>query len=473
MSRPKRQLLQATSFRLALAHAAVFLALFVSMGAGGLVLLHHVQLEALDASITAQAAKLETLGARAGSAPFLHALSVLQKNTADWEIRLSDHDGRRLVGDLPDVGWPVGFATRTLVEGDQPHGAAETVRARTQRLADGARLTLGRDLGPLNRSGEEAAAVLALGAIVALISVLGLGWGMSRRVLRRLTQMDAVMAAFAQGDVQARVGASSARSDLDDLAASMDAMLDHIASLTEGLRRVSASVAHDLKRPLIQHNLEIADALAGPQDAERLRSALEGATRRTDEAIAIFDTMLRLAELDAGAPGLPRSPVDVRAVATRVVAAYAPRAEDEGRSLQLVEGVTAEIQANERLLGLMLANMIDNGLVHTPIGSRVEVRVTPTPPQIAVWDSGPGVAPEELLSIFDPFHRADPARTTPGSGLGLALVASAARALGAEVEARMSQGGFEVVLVFADANDLAPQRVSSPVTRPAHHLTAG
>lgn len=451
MPRPRRGWLQATSFRLALAQAAVFLALFVAAGAVGLVTLHRAQAQALDASISAQAEKLEALGEHAGPAALLRALGVLQHDTDDWEVRLTDPRGRKLGGDLPDAVWPLGFADRTLVEGDRAHEPPETIRARTQRLADGALLTLGRDLGPLKRADAAAAAALSLAALLTVVSALALGWWVSRRALRRLDEMDAAVSAFAGGDLHARVGApQEGRSDLDALSSSVDAMLDRIAELTEGLRRVSASVAHDLKRPLIRHNQEIAEALEGPAEPERLRIALEAAARRTDEALAVFDTMLRLAELDAGAPALPREPVDLRAVAARVVAAYAPRAEDEGRSLALVDGFPAVVRGDARLLGLVVANLVDNALVHTSPGARVEVRVTPTPPRLAVWDDGQGVPAEDLEAIFRPFHRGDRARTSQGAGLGLALVASAAKALRARASARFSQGGFEVEIVFEE-----------------------
>ena len=427
----------------------MFLALFVATGTLALAALHQAQAKALDASISAQSEKLEELSEHAGSAALIRALSVLQHDTDDWEVRLADPHGRRLAGDLPDRAWPPGFASRTLVEGDRPHEPPETIRARTQRLADGSVLTLGRDLGPSRRADAAAAAALALAALLTVVSALALGWWVSRRALRRLDEMDAAVTTFAQGDLQARVGAPhGARSDLDALAASVDAMLDRIAGLTEGLRRVSAAVAHDLKRPLIRHNQEIAEALESAAEPERLRAALEAAAQRTDEALAIFDTMLRLAELDAGAPGLAREPLDLRTAAARVVEAYAPRAEDEGRSLVLVDGLSATVAAEARLLGLMLANLVDNALVHTPVGARVEVRVTPTPPRICVWDSGVGVPVDELEVIFRPFHRGDRARTSPGSGLGLALVGSAAKALNARASARFTQGGFEVEVAF-------------------------
>ena len=461
MPRSKRGLLHATSFRLALALAAISLVLFVVVGGLALAALHHVQAQAMDAAIAVQSGKLEALGEHSGLDAIGRSASVLQRDTDDWEVRLTNAQGRRLAGDLPATPWPAGFATRTLVEGDRPDEPPETIRAHTSRLADGAVLTLGGDLAPLRRIDAEAAAVVGLAALLAVGSALALGCWVSRRGLRRIDQMSAALIAFAQGDAASRVGAPpGGASDLDALAQTLDRMLEQIAELTQGMRRVSASVAHDLKRPLIRHNEEIAAALASEDDAALLRAALVAAGRRTDEVLAIFDAMLRLAELDAGAPGLPREPVDLQAVAERVVAAYAPRAEDEGRRLSLREGACVSVRADARLLSLMLANLVDNALVHTPPGAWIEVEAASAPPRLTVRDDGTGVPAADLETIFRPFHRGDAARTNPGSGLGLALVASAARAFRATAQARCGDRGFEVSVIFAEPSKAAEARKS-------------
>ncbi len=451
-ARPERlheRLLRATSFRLAVAQTAIFVALFGLCGGAGLLALRQADARALEAGIGAQLDRLREVHDRAGVTGLARAIDVLQHDTDDWELRLSDGSGRRLAGDLPDARWPDGLADRTLVEGDRADELPETIRAETAVLPGGLRLTVGRDLGPRRAADALEGAVLA--GVLALATAVGLGLGVavSQRGLRRVDEMRAAVAAYAAGDRAARAPvAVRGRSDLDGLALALNGLLDRTTALTEGLRRVSASIAHDLRRPLAHHNQEIARALARPADADALRSALAQASTRVTEVLSLFQAMLQLAELEAGAPGLPRTRIDLYAVAARVAEAYAPGAQDGGRTLALFGEPGALVTAEDRLLGRLIANLVENALTHTPPGAEVELRVEAAGPRLVVRDDGPGVEAGEREAVFQPFHRGDAARATPGSGLGLALVAAATQAFGGRVWAEGAAPGLRVVVDF-------------------------
>lgn len=443
------RLFGATSFRLAAAQTAIFVVLFGVCGSVGLLALRHADMRALEAGIAAQVDRLREVQDRAGAPGLAHAIDVLQHDTEDWELRLSDASGARMAGDLPDARWPEGLATRTLVEGDQPHQPPETILAQTAVLPGGLRLTVGRDLGP--RRAADALETAVLLGVLALATAVGLGLGVvvSRRGLRRVDEMRAAIAAYAADDRAARAPvAQRGRSDLDVLAGALNGLLDRTTALTEGLRRVSASIAHDLRRPLAHHNQEIARALARPPDVDALRKALAQASTRVGEVLSLFQAMLQLAELEAGAPGLPRARIDLYAIAARVVEAYAPGAQDGGRTLALLGEPGAFVVAEDRLLARLVANLVENALTHTPPGAAVVVRTDPVGPRLIVSDDGPGVPPEAREAVFQPFHRLDAARATPGSGLGLALVAGAAQAFGARVQAEDAAPGLRVVVDF-------------------------
>lgn len=113
------------------------------------------------------------------------------------------------------------------------------------------------------------------------------------------------------------------------------------------------------------------------------------------------------------------------------------------------------ISGDKELLTQMIANLIDNALRHAPKGVQVEVAGERTPGgvRLSVADDGPGVDPRELKLIFEQFYRADAARCTPGSGLGLNLVAAVADLHGLECSASDNHRGLRVTLKTADSSE--------------------
>jgi signal transduction histidine kinase len=305
------------------------------------------------------------------------------------------------------------------------------------------------------REAQDNAILLAIAGLAALVAAIGMASGawVSRGVLRRVDRMAQSIERYASGDREARIEPAGPRSsELDDLAEALNSMMDRENRLVDGLRQVSSSIAHDLRRPLAHHNQEISRALAGPAITAHYRSALLGASERVSEVLETFQALLHIAELEAGAPGLTLHPIDLDEIAGKVVDAYAPRAEAEGRPLRFSpSGGSVEITAEPRILGHALANLIENALAHTPPGTRVEVRVEAQGPRIVVTDDGPGVPDALRGKIFERFFRQDASRSTPGNGLGLALAAAAIGAFGGQLTAEDAAPGLRLVAVFAAA----------------------
>jgi signal transduction histidine kinase len=136
-----------------------------------------------------------------------------------------------------------------------------------------------------------------------------------------------------------------------------------------------------------------------------------------------------------------------------VVDAFAPSAEDARQSLVLAAGAPRPIDGDPELLTQMLVNLVENALRHAGPGARIEVAVSRAGEGawLRVADNGPGVPEAERERLFDRFYRLERSRSTPGSGLGLALVAAVARLHGAEVRLADAQPGLEARVVFAEA----------------------
>ena len=209
-------------------------------------------------------------------------------------------------------------------------------------------------------------------------------------------------------------------------------------------------MAHDLRTPLAHLRQRVEVALAGPPDAEAYRAALEGAVEKIDSVLTTFEALLRIGQLEAGANLATFQALDLSEVARQVVEAYRPSAEDADHVLTLHAPRPEWIAGEKSLVTQMLANFVENALIHTPAGSTLEIRVEPLgrAVRLTVEDDGPGVPDADRAQIFRRFYRVERSRTTPGSGLGLSLASAVAHAHGAEIRAEDAGPGLRIVVDF-------------------------
>jgi signal transduction histidine kinase len=182
-------------------------------------------------------------------------------------------------------------------------------------------------------------------------------------------------------------------------------------------------------------------------------AAISGALEEVDAILDTFAALLRIAQIEGGARRTAFRPVDLTALARAVVGDFAPSAEDAGQRLTLEEGDPLAVDGDPELLTQMLVNLVENALRHAGGSADVSVRVTAESggAVVAVADDGPGVPAAERERIFDRFYRLERSRSTPGSGLGLALVAAVARLHGATVTLADASPGLDVRVAFASA----------------------
>jgi signal transduction histidine kinase len=212
-------------------------------------------------------------------------------------------------------------------------------------------------------------------------------------------------------------------------------------------------VCHDLKDPL-------ASIVMGAGFLKKTIGTEEGSTRRVVDAIArsaermnqIVNDFHDLARLEAGALSLERRPCDVGATMKAVVDSFSPQAAERGIELELEAAPAEAVMAScdRGRLSQMVGKLLANALKFTSKGGkvRVVVRVEGVDALVSVADTGRGIAPEGLPTIFD---RAANARRTPrdGPGLGLAIVRGLAEAQRGRVtvESRLGEGStFTIAL---------------------------
>jgi signal transduction histidine kinase len=449
---PTPRFLRTASFRL----AALYLLLFTASAAVLGVVVFWTTRAALDQQLATRVrAELNYLAADYASGGLPQLLADVRKRetgpgTLDYLVQASD--GTRLAGELPPVGARRGWMRLVAEEPPDPEGA-ETVRAYALGLPGGVVIAAGDDL---RRAGEAEEAVLraffwAIGATV-LLGGLGGAW-LSHHFLRRVDTISRTVEAIIGGDLTRRVPVRGTGDDLDRLATTLNRMLDRIGELMESVRQVSTDIAHDLRTPLSRLGNRLEDARAharSPADYER---ALEWAKADVEALLATFAALLRIAEVEAGAQRAAFRRVDLSAVAETVAQTFLPVAEDEAH-LMVADIAPGIVVAGDReLLTQALVNLVENALRHTPAGTRLRLWLTIERgcPVLTVEDNGPGVPEVERKRISRRFYRLEQSRTTPGSGLGLSLVAAVAALHGAELRFADAAPGLRVSLVFPPA----------------------
>jgi two-component system OmpR family sensor kinase len=232
----------------------------------------------------------------------------------------------------------------------------------------------------------------------------------------------------------------------------MNGLLTRLSAAWDALTHFTADAAHELRSPLAALRLQVqglqrADTPDARQVAEgRLLAGIDRATR-------LVEQLLALARQEGAASAAPPVAVDLVALARAAAAEFAAEAARRGIDLTVDASAPATVQGQPDALAVLLRNLLDNALRHTPEGGRVRVRVAPAGAEhgarLSVEDSGPGIAPDERARVMDRFYRA-PGAPGHGSGLGLAIARAVAERHGAVIEVGESDdlGGARVGVVL-------------------------
>lgn len=252
------------------------------------------------------------------------------------------------------------------------------------------------------------------------------------------------------GDLSARVPVADRRSDdLDLVGHRVNDMLDRIALLVQSQRRVSADVAHELRSPLTLVRQRIGQATSARRANDRF-SALAAADTAIDDALRLFDAMLRLAEIEAGSARQRFGIVDLGERAELICDAYRADIEAAGRAFETSFEPGAMVFGDADLLGLAVSNLLENAIKHTPDNSKITVRVHCRDDVCVLEfeDGGPGMSSDAFARVVEPFARLDIARSTSGAGLGLAIVAAVMRLHDATFDQIGSEAGLNLICRF-------------------------
>jgi len=329
-------------------------------------------------------------------------------------------------------------------------GAPHIVRGRAFDLAGGFHLFVGRDT--IERGDFRSIMVEALAWALVPALLLGLLGGIliGRYSLRRVDAVRATGEDIVNGDLSRRVPLTGSGDEFDRLAATINEMLDRIDTLMGGMRLVTDSLAHDMRSPLTRAKSGIELALRKESDSPTYRQALEQTNAELETILRTFESLINIAQAEAGLNRLALGPLDLSAVVNNLTEVYQAMAEDVGLSVigEIEPAIT--MKGHRQFLGQAIANLLDNAIKFTPSGGRLQVSLKQDGGSavLGVCDSGPGIPPPDRERVLQRFVRLDESRGTPGSGLGLSLVAAVAKLHGARLELADNEPGLRVTLTF-------------------------
>jgi signal transduction histidine kinase len=451
MSEARSSLLRSTPFRLALTFAFLFLLAFILSGAIVYQLMSDSLARQLDQSIKETYSLIAATYAESDEEDLVSTVRDHAQFSQDKDeiFSLTDRDGNRLAGDFTASRLPDGFS---MFAANLPGVPPDTeYRAYSGMVGDN-NLTVAFSLS--ETEDLETIILMSFGWATLFITGLAVAGGalLASRVQRRLDGIASTMVDVSHGRLDARIPLIGNGDDIDAVSAQVNAALERLSALVDGMREVSANIAHDLKSPLNRLQMILEQAADKTASGEDISVELADARAESQQINGTFDALLRIAQIEAGARKARFVDLDVGRVVETIGEVYADVAEDDGKSLST--GIIPEtewyIHGDRDLLMQMLANLVENAMRHCPPGTAIELSVTRQGERVLVHvsDDGPGIPAQEREKVFQRLYRLETSRTTPGSGLGLSLVKAVADLHGATIALEDRDPGLGVVVGF-------------------------
>ena len=440
-------LFRSAAYRIAFISSLAFALATLCLGAAVYYAAHAALARQLDASIEQATDSLLTEFHDDGMRGLREALSQRAAREPDTlGYALFDPSGRKVAGQMDTPRATAGWRRITFMD---PKEGVDPARALVTDLPSGYQLIVAADLEPLEEIDHTILIIFGI-ACVALAGIGALGTLLLGGYLRRrLRRIERTASAIVAGDLTPRMEIGPSDDEFDQVAASLNAMLDRIEALVANLRQVTSDLAHDMRTPLarLRNRLEtLRDRSRDPDCSEIAEDAVE----RADEVLRLFEAILRISELDGSDLKHRFAPVDLSNLVNELGEMHSPIAEDEGRSLLWTSVPDCIVHGDRELIAQALINLIENALRHTPPGSQICLTAAcdAQTVTVSVSDNGPGIPEEDRKRVFERFVRLESSRSAPGHGLGLSLVQAVAHAHDATIALRDMNPGLEVALHF-------------------------
>ena len=289
--------------------------------------------------------------------------------------------------------------------------------------------------------------ILSLSAVVLLGSGATLigAWQLAGSAVRPVVEITALATRIQPGALDHRIAAHADTDEYRELVAVLNGMLERLDRAFRNQRRLTADVSHELRTPLTALRGEIEVTLRSDRTPHEYQRVLRSALEEIESLTTMSEDLLLITRAEAQQLNVHRVPTHLNAVALRQVDHLRRQIEEKGLSVEVApNGRTAAVSVDPDLVDRLVGHLVHNAVKFTPIDGSVKVTTLPLDGgvRLLVDDSGPGFVPEDLDHVFEPFYRADQARSRgTGSGLSLALVAAITRLHGGSIRAMNLPGG--------------------------------
>ncbi|HET7050411.1 MAG TPA: ATP-binding protein [Solirubrobacteraceae bacterium] len=287
--------------------------------------------------------------------------------------------------------------------------------------------------------------LIALPAALLLATLLG--YWLAGSGLRAVEAMRRRAAEISAERAHERLPLPRAPDELRELGETLNAMLDRLEHALDRQRAFVAEAGHELRTPLALLRAELDYGLHYAQNPDELRAALQTAGREADRLGQLASDLLLLASTEHGELPLRIEQLAVDDVLESVRERFAWRSQVEGRQVVLEAAPDLMLDADRLRIEQALANLVENALRHGAGTVTITAVHVNGAIELHVHDEGSGFPPDFLDRAFERFSRPEESRSTGGSGLGLTIVQTIARAHGGQTRAANApRGGADVAI---------------------------
>ncbi|MBI4880020.1 MAG: HAMP domain-containing protein [Planctomycetes bacterium] len=345
-----------------------------------------------------------------------------------------DREGRVAIASRPGLDAPAAPETGLRDRGEYREALAAG--------QDGLLVLAGEHAGGVRRALRDFLALLiGSGAAALALALLG-GFWLCGRVLAPIRRMSDAASEVSEANPAHRLNVGATESELGRLAGTLNEAFDRLQAALERQQRFIADASHELRTPVSVVLAGAEHALSREREAADYRETLQSILRAARRMRGLIDGLLTLTQADSASLPLVVAPVPLAALLREAVAFIEPLASARQVALEL-HGPEATVAGDRRRLLEAFSNLIANAVQYNRPGGRVriEVRQSDEGADVAVADTGIGIAPEHLPHLFERFYRVDPARGREGgSGLGLAIAEQTVRGHGGTISVASREG---------------------------------
>ncbi len=282
--------------------------------------------------------------------------------------------------------------------------------------------------------------LVVAGGAVLVIGLTG-GWWFSTRAIQPLEDISAAADKIATGNLSQRINVADTDTELGRLAVLLNSTFARLESAFAQQKQFTSDAAHELRTPLAVILTQVQTALKRERSSVEYHQTLESCQRAAQRMRKLIDSLMELANFDAGQQQLKHFPFDLGQIAQDCIDLVQPLAEAGNITISTKLPPLYCVGDPERI-SQVLTNLLTNAVEYNKPGGevRVEAQSKNGMACVEVADTGPGIPSAELPHLFERFFRVDKSRSARHAGLGLAIAKSIVEAHGGTISVSSKEG---------------------------------